>query len=161
MPHPGLDEVRRGGGPPTRLLPRSQSEQARISPGFTLPADLPLFSSAPIAVARVSLHLCATNAFKNRFLNQLVALMSQKSYQGEKTAKSSCAYQTSPSMAQTWNKQASISPRHPAGITKCSTLNRRFTTSLQISLIYLQQRGKKRWPCFCASNFGCLTEAWA
>lgn len=42
--------------------------------------------------------------------------MSQRSYQGEKTAKSSGAYQTSPSMPQTWNKQASISQRHPVGI---------------------------------------------
>lgn len=39
--------------------------------------------------------------------------MSERSYPGEKTAKSPGAYQTSPSAAQTWNKQASISPKAP------------------------------------------------
>lgn len=115
-----------------------KTSQFFSSPCFLVSHCSHIFPSP--AVSHFQLHVFSfifvPNAFKNIFLNRLRAPMSQRSYQGEKTAKSPCAYQTSPSTAQTWNNQHFISQRHAVGIRKHSTLKRRFTTSLHISLIY-------------------------
>lgn len=109
--------------PRTRQSTCSQSRQASIYlplfPGFTLPVDLSLASRAPISVSRVSLHLCASQMLLKHIFK--LTRSHDVTEMREKTAKSSGAYQTSKSTAQTWKKQGSISPRHPVGITNCST----------------------------------------